>query len=559
MDLSPDGQTLAFFSFLDGWNTQKLFIVRLQNPAVIIQVATGIPNLSIDDFIRPLFSKTGDKICFSFTKKVYVVDVQTASVIKTVSVNIPIHFLSVATDKGVFSGFNNGVYQVFSVDLTSGAITQLTSGSTHKLLPYLSEEENALFYLDSGLQLNGKQIYPLLWLLGGEYGPNCGRNSSQGFSHYLNNWGRLAWSESKALTSLVSAYEAYDDLFYLRTACIRARSVLQNMDIKIGRQDWNHISAYGWSATRYSIDGKHNERELVHSGHLGLALARFVLSVRRSNIDSELAVCADEVVDSIRHIDDDTGGALFVDGAADPLNISLPGEGYYLYQKGAPVKFDGINLPFNQQNSYAAFLVSLYEITGNSAYLETAVKVANVFRRHLIVDSEGYKWRYWWGKGESGWTAAEGISINTPSYAGYTAYDGGYASGELEMVSRLANYGVFTPADMAAFISGYRNPAKGMNFSKLQAAYLLRDFDSEIGSSLAGIDVFSERWDDMPYYSLIMGDSAASLVLTKLDLQPDATPLTVVDDIGIVYYMRYPAETGIVLKVKNGAYEFHFF
>ena len=546
--IAPDGSYLAFLAFHDSSNQQSLFLMRLTTPPEIYSVGGDMPALTIDDFIQPVFTTDEKRVLFALRNKIHVIDVSSYQLIKTINVGKPVHFLSTFSYYGVFVTMQDGYHQVFSVLLQTGEVKQLTFDRTNKLLPLIAED-GYLYYLDAGEMLNPKQLSYMVWL--------TGRNSTSVFKDYRNDWGRLAWGESYALEFLITAYKAFSDEYFLEEFANHASSLLENMDIKLGITDYNGLSTYGWSATRYSIDKSSRRRGVVHDGMIGVPLAEYVkLTKDKAHIDSKLAKVAQESLETLRHLVE-LHSEEWVEHDADILALTEEEEGYYIFPKGSPVRYDGTNLPFNQQNRFGTLLISLYEIDDESQYLDKALKLGRVFRRHLIPDNEGYKWHYWWGKASTGWDEGEGISTNTPSYDGHKGFDArGYATLELEFVTKLAQYGVFDDEDMRKFVNTYLNPDSRMRFHKSKVGALLSKYSELVTEEMRKIDILNERWQYIPYLGLALEDDGNTIwKLKKLDIATKDEPAILFKGDNLVYFTKSGAEMAVICKKQDQPYE----
>ena len=128
------------------------------------------------------------------------------------------------------------------------------------------------------------------------------------------------------------------------------------------------------------------------------------------------------------------------------------GEGYYLLTpKGEPFWCDGIGAPLNYLGGAGQVLLYLHDVTGKQAYRDKAQRIARLFKNELeLGDNGAYVWQYWWGAGEDGWTKADGLSDNTPAYAG-GKYDEdlSHAAWEVEFAVQAHRRGiVFDEEDM---------------------------------------------------------------------------------------------------------------
>ena len=538
--IAPDGSCLVFTAFRDSVNRQTIYLIQLVDPPEICSINGDMPKMTIDDFIQPVFSIDGKEVLFALNKKIHTMDVSSCQLIKTINVKRPVHFLSAFSHYGVFVSIQDGYYQVFSVHLQTGEVKQLTFDRTNKLLPHIAED-GYLYYLDGGETLNLKKLSYMVWLMG--------RNSTSVFKDYRNDWGRVAWGESHALEFLITSYKAFTDEYFLEEFANHVSSVLGNLDIRLGIKDYSGISTYGWSATRYSLDKTSRMRGLVHDGMIGAPLAEFVKLTRgRAYSDSAMSKLADQSLETLRHLVE-LHETEWVEHDADTLAITAEGEVYYIFPKGRPSRHDGVNLPFNQQNRFGTLLILLYEIDGESQYLDKALKLGRVFHRHLIPDGDGCKWHYWWGKGATGWSADEGISTNKPSYDGHQGFDArGYATLELEFVTRLAQYGVFDGEDMQRFVNTYLNADSTIHFRNSKAGALLANYSQEIQDKMREIDILSEPWQHIPYLGLVLGEQGdTTWKVKKIEISTKGQPVTQVEEDNLLYFL--PVNNGSELAV----------
>ncbi len=134
--------------------------------------------------------------------------------------------------------------------------------------------------------------------------------------------------------------------------------------------------------------------------------------------------------------------------------------GYYIFPYGSPFKFDGVNVPHNQQLSLGRAIVVLYDLTGKEEYGNKATRLAKTFKNNLVLESEGsYTWNYNWGLAHNGWNEQTNPGVFTdPVYAGYKRIEltGEYAGMELDFVSEAYDHGiVFTQEDMQRFVNTF--------------------------------------------------------------------------------------------------------
>jgi hypothetical protein len=548
--VSPGGSYLAFFAFHDNWNLQSLFLMSTASSEIHF-IGGEMPEISIDDLVQPVFTAGESRVLFALGNSIYVVNMSDYQLERVIDVGKRVHYLSALSDHGVFIALQDGYYQVFSLNLQTETINQLTFGKSNKLLPFIAED-GYLYYIDAGEKLDPRQLSYMVWL--------TSRNSTSVFKDYRNDWGRLSWGESYTLEFLITAYEAFNDGYFLEEFANHAGSVIESMDVKLGVKDYSGLSTYGWSTTRYSIDKRSRMRSVVTDAMIGVPLADFIkLTKDKALIDSKAAKVAQDSLDALRYIvqlhDEE-----WVEHEEDNLAITEEGEGYYIFPKGSPTSFDGINLPFNQQNRFGTLLIQLYEIDGEPRYLDMALKLGKVFHQHLTPDNEGYKWYYWWGKATGGWDESEGISTNTPEYDGHKGYDGiGYATMEVEFATNLAQYGVFDNEDMEKLVNTYLDPDSRILFHRSKVGALLSDYSQTVVAEMGEIEILAEQWKYIPYLGLAReDDNDVSWQLKRMDIAATGEPETLFSGNDLIYFIETGAGIAIVIKNQDQPYTINF-
>ena len=110
--------------------------------------------------------------------------------------------------------------------------------------------------------------------------------------------------------------------------------------------------------------------------------------------------------------------ALVASPPVDPAGSALP------RVAGSAFPFDGLPVPFNHQNEWAWALFETARIDPrwqSHPSFQVAKEVIEHFAAHILRDMQfpaDGRWPYWWGRAVEGWTAADGVSINTPEYPG---------------------------------------------------------------------------------------------------------------------------------------------
>lgn len=94
---------------------------------------------------------------------------------------------------------------------------------------------------------------------------------------------------------------------------------------------------------------------------------------------------------------------------------------YLAWPKGSAFYFDGLNVPYNHQNEWAYSVLSTEPDPDCPSAVQSAQKILQSFlTRESSIGSFPLNgtWDYWWGQAYMGWTKAENISDNMPSYPG---------------------------------------------------------------------------------------------------------------------------------------------
>jgi hypothetical protein len=101
--------------------------------------------------------------------------------------------------------------------------------------------------------------------------------------------------------------------------------------------------------------------------------------------------------------------------------VDALGRGAYVVPRGAPTSFDGAEAPLNQSLALGRTLAELAAITGSGVHRERVRALARTFAGDLRAGPNGAAtWGYAWSGGllHRGWTAADGVSRHSPSFAG---------------------------------------------------------------------------------------------------------------------------------------------
>jgi hypothetical protein len=90
--------------------------------------------------------------------------------------------------------------------------------------------------------------------------------------------------------------------------------------------------------------------------------------------------------------------------------------GHYYFRYGDNYQFDGIVMPWNQQNMFGLALIELYRATENPIYKIRLNEMMQAFQNEWIyTEDEALAWHYWPIEIYEGWTGKDKKSINSPS------------------------------------------------------------------------------------------------------------------------------------------------
>lgn len=261
---------------------------------------------------------------------------------------------------------------------------------------------------------------------------------------YTNESGGLAWNRSYVMEAFLIMYRQTGDTHYLDRFVLHADQTLAVRDSVRGVTDYRGLSLPAWRAgQRYTVNGRYYIFA-VHTGMITYPLADFADLVYRNN----LTAYKDKADQYLKAAKD----AVAVHAGDWRENGS---EGWYIDPKGSPSYSDGVGIPFNQYLAMARAELAIYRASGEQEYLNRVTKMARHFKNQLKLDSakNAYYWYYWWGPGLNGWTQADGLSVNTPSYAGYKAMeDLGHGAVDVSFAYQAYQNGiVFNEQDMQRF------------------------------------------------------------------------------------------------------------
>jgi len=218
------------------------------------------------------------------------------------------------------------------------------------------------------------------------------------FASSNNFMGRLTWNQSYRLTNLVKLYKATNNLNILRQIDSVIARLLSGINEKIGVN--NKFSyKYSFSTKKYSQDKTTPISLMVTDAKIYESIVNAL-----NCIQGELQVKYTPIIKK------------YVSGLIDYYeNYYDTDTSMYTFQYGSTFLFDGVWLPFNQQNSFSILMLDMYILTSEKKYKDRAFSLAQTFKNQIVYVNGKIVWHYWPNKFYNGWGEDDNISLNTPN------------------------------------------------------------------------------------------------------------------------------------------------
>ncbi|KAF1085956.1 Y_Y_Y domain protein [Sporotomaculum syntrophicum] len=193
----------------------------------------------------------------------------------------------------------------------------------------------------------------------------------------------IAWDESHIMRSYLLMYEATKDKQYLNKFIEHADSVLARRDSVRGVTDYRGLSLPAWRSGYYT-DYKTYYIYAVQTGLTAAPLAQFATIVKKDQSLSTYSAKANKYLQAAKD-------------AIDAHDMSAKPQ-YLEVNSRWIVEGNTIHLarPINMNLAQGSAMLSIYEASGDKAYLNKATKIANYFKKYLRVNtsSNAYVWNY---------------------------------------------------------------------------------------------------------------------------------------------------------------------
>lgn len=239
-----------------------------------------------------------------------------------------------------------------------------------------------------------------------------------------NDEGEVVWSQSYYLNGFV---DFFDPVLSGRPdhALTRLRDdIARRLDFELILLDQLLLDGPGLLCKVFSTN-REPSRYAVQSGKILLLLKRY------------RAITQDRIaLRSFQAFFEDT---VLLRGHREILTRSQPADpyltarqAYLMWPKGTPFPYDGVGVPYNHQNCWAAgvlYKADQYPVPQST--LHAAKDITDLFLKlegfrgnppkhdvRFATSDNYYLWYYWWGKAKTGWDVSEGVSTHTPTWKG---------------------------------------------------------------------------------------------------------------------------------------------
>lgn len=228
-----------------------------------------------------------------------------------------------------------------------------------------------------------------------------------------NDEGRIPWSQiyyANGLLDLLNISHRSESASRLFAPLLL--SVRQRLDLEISLID-RHYTSGRFRTRAFTVD-RSQALFAVQTARLLLLLQRY-----RDEIPAPVKLASFEklkqdVLLLRNHID------VLAREGEQPEWIPL-GKAHLRWPKGSKFYFDGLPVPYNQQNEWAYAVAKNADLRKHRTQLQTAHDISQLFMDRIAPQGNlpaSGEWDYWWGHAFDGWSRADGISQNNPEYPG---------------------------------------------------------------------------------------------------------------------------------------------
>lgn len=265
-----------------------------------------------------------------------------------------------------------------------GEVSEILDTDSESIIAY----ENDKYYIDY-IEGNCNAMY-LFNALNQYYNSQYG----EPFSLANDYAGRISWNESYRLSGMLELYHKTENREIREEISKTCKNLFDVTNEKLGVEG-EEVCPSLWATKKYSVDKRTPRTDLVDTSCI---LYPLLVGANRDIFDKR---------DSDKIIALAEKSYQYFDDCYD--------NGHYKIERGSNFAFDGVDVPWNQQNMFGLVLIELYKATGDNKYYERCKELMSEFKSEWIYLEDRVIWNYWPNMFYEGWDASDEISINTPS------------------------------------------------------------------------------------------------------------------------------------------------
>lgn len=241
--------------------------------------------------------------------------------------------------------------------------------------------------------------------------------------------GEVVWSQSYFLTGMLDFLtdvapalgEGPEEIAFIRDVRARLDTEMALLEHLLRTRD--HLRSRVFSVNRVPA------LFAVQTGKMLLLLKRYISLLPDAVLSQRLIA---EKAKAVERLEGHMENLATSRGTADGLPA---GRLFLEWAKGVPFRFDGVGIPYNHQNCWAAGVLAPMKghrlgARARDAAIQIAAQVfeyegfTTAGARHLVPrwnsasPERYYSWLYWWGPAKAGWGTDAGRSVNSPSWQG---------------------------------------------------------------------------------------------------------------------------------------------
>jgi len=213
--------------------------------------------------------------------------------------------------------------------------------------------------------------------------------------------GRVAWSQAYYLNGMLTMLSG-PLLKHIPEAepVLRKRIAIEiQLLARLVVSDWP-----GLMCQRYSV----GREPLCFALHVGRTL---VLLLRAKKVLGSNKIVSAAIV-KLQHSFADPTACVEVPGTDSERGQTFQ---TLAYQRRFPFWADGCNVPFN---FLSGIVCGLLGETPSDEAIQQGESLMQPLLQLELSDQTKFTWRYWWGRGDTGWSRDDSVSVNTPSWGG---------------------------------------------------------------------------------------------------------------------------------------------